>query len=88
MSTTTLPKPTFLQSKIGGLPRAFWALWAGTLVNRVGMMVEPFIGVYLTQARGMSYGAAGVVMAVFGVGSLLSQILAGGWPTGSAGGSP
>jgi MFS family permease len=77
MSTTTLPKPTFLQSKIGGLPRAFWALWAGTLVNRVGMMVEPFIGVYLTQARGMSYSAAGVVMAVFGVGSLLSQILAG-----------
>ncbi|MFC7643661.1 MDR family MFS transporter [Streptosporangium lutulentum] len=48
-----------------------------TLVNRVGMMIEPFIGVYLTQARGMSYAAAGVVMAVFGVGSLLSQILAG-----------
>lgn len=77
MSTATLQKPTFLQSKIGGLPKAFWVLWAGTLVNRVGMMVEPFIGVYLTQARGMSYAAAGVVMAVFGVGSLLSQILAG-----------
>ncbi|GAA3445560.1 MDR family MFS transporter [Planomonospora venezuelensis] len=81
MTTTTIakpkPKPTFLQSKIGGLPRAFWALWTGTLVNRVGMMVEPFIGVYLTQSRGMSLAAAGAVMAVFGAGSLISQILAG-----------
>ncbi|MBG0829295.1 MFS transporter [Planomonospora sp. ID67723] len=77
MTTTTLAKPAFLRSKVGGLPRPFWALWAGTLVNRVGMMVEPFIGVYLTQARGMSLAAAGVVMAVFGAGSLISQVLAG-----------
>ncbi|MEV8630467.1 MFS transporter [Streptosporangium sp. NPDC051023] len=77
MTSTTLDSPGFLRSKIGGLPRAFWALWTGTLVNRVGMMVQPFIGVFLTQERGMSYTAAGTVMAVFGVGSLLSQILAG-----------
>jgi MFS family permease len=77
MTSTTLTSPSFLQSKIGGLPRAFWALWTGTLVNRVGMMVEPFIGVYLTQARGMSLAAAGAVMAVFGAGSLISQPLAG-----------
>ncbi|MFC4059699.1 MDR family MFS transporter [Planomonospora corallina] len=77
MTSTTLTRNSFLQSKVGGLPRAFWALWAGTLVNRVGMMVEPFIGVYLTQARGMSLAAAGTVMAVFGAGSLLSQLLAG-----------
>lgn len=70
----------FLRSKVGGLPRAFWALWTGTLVNRVGMMVQPFIGVFLTQERGMSYAAAGAVMTVFGVGSLLSQVLAG-WLT-------
>ncbi|MEU7453373.1 MDR family MFS transporter [Streptosporangium roseum] len=77
MTSRTLAGPGFLRSKIGGLPPAFWALWTGTLVNRVGMMVQPFIGVYLTQARGMSYAAAGAVMAVFGVGSLLSQIIAG-----------
>ncbi|MDP9861630.1 MULTISPECIES: MDR family MFS transporter [Streptosporangium] len=77
MTSTTLAKPGFLRSKVGGLPRAFWALWTGTLVNRVGMMVQPFIGVYLTQVRGMSYADAGTVMAVFGVGSLLSQIVAG-----------
>lgn len=77
MTSTTLAGPGFLRSRLGGLPPAFWALWTGTLVNRVGMMVQPFIGVYLTQARGMSLAAAGAVMAVFGVGSLLSQIIAG-----------
>ncbi|MCG5212152.1 MDR family MFS transporter [Streptosporangium sp. KLBMP 9127] len=77
MTTTTPAKPSFLQSKIGGLPRTFWVLWGGTLVNRLGTMVEPFIGVYLTQARGFSLVAAGLVMAVYGVGSLLSQLVAG-----------
>ncbi|WP_328816206.1 MDR family MFS transporter [Nonomuraea cypriaca] len=70
-------KPSFLQSMLGGLPRAFWALWGGTLVNRLGTMVMPFTGVYLTQSRGLSLAAAGLVMSVFGAGSLLSQLLAG-----------
>ncbi|GAB2484293.1 MFS transporter [Streptosporangium sandarakinum] len=69
--------PGFLRSKLGGLPRPFWALWAGTLVNRVGMMVQPFIGVYLIESRGMSLAAAGTVMTVFGAGSLISQVPAG-----------
>lgn len=80
MTSVSAALPGFLQSKVGGLPRAFWTLWTGTLVNRVGTMVQPFIGVYLTRERGMSYTAAGVVMAVFGIGSLLSQILSG-WLT-------
>lgn len=68
---------TFLQAKVGGLPKPFWALWSGTLVNRLGTMVLPFTGVYLTQARGLSLAGAGVVMAVFGAGSLASQLVAG-----------
>lgn len=66
-----------IRSKLGGLPRPFWVLFGGTVVNRLGTMVEPFIGVYLTRAHGMSITAAGLVMAVFGAGSLLSQPLAG-----------
>ncbi|MED7925657.1 MFS transporter [Nonomuraea sp. LP-02] len=78
MSSTSVEKPpSFLRAQVGGLPRAFWALWGGTLVNRLGTMVMPFTGVYLTQARGLSVTAAGLVMGVFGVGSLLSQPLAG-----------
>ncbi|GAA4582704.1 MFS transporter [Planotetraspora phitsanulokensis] len=75
--TTVTESPGFLRSATGGLPRPFWVLFAGTLVNRLGTMVEPFIGIYLTQARGMSLAAAGLVMTMFGVGSLLSQPFAG-----------
>jgi hypothetical protein len=31
----------------GGLPRPFWFLWAGTLVNRLGYFVAPFLTLYL-----------------------------------------
>ncbi|MBA2889377.1 MDR family MFS transporter [Nonomuraea soli] len=68
---------TFMQAKVGGLPKPFWALWGGTLVNRLGTVVSPFIGVYLTQGRGMSVAAAGLVMGVYGAGALLSQLVAG-----------
>ncbi|MFD1938049.1 MDR family MFS transporter [Nonomuraea mangrovi] len=77
MTTATVEKPSFLKSKIGGLPRPFWALWSGTLVNRLGTMVMPFTGVYLTQSRGLSLAAAGMVMAIFGAGQLVSQLIAG-----------
>ncbi|MFD0686808.1 MDR family MFS transporter [Actinomadura fibrosa] len=68
----------FLRPRLGGLPRPFWVLWAGTLLNRLGTMVEPFLGLYLTTTRGLSLGQAGAVMAVLGAGSFAGQ-LAGGW---------
>ncbi|WP_239100922.1 MDR family MFS transporter [Microbispora amethystogenes] len=67
----------FLRSRAGGLPRPFWVLFGGSFVNRLGTMVEPFIGVYLTQARGLPLATAGLVMTMFGVGSLLAQPVAG-----------
>ncbi|GII55378.1 MFS transporter [Planotetraspora thailandica] len=78
--TTVIERPGFLRSATGGLPRPFWVLFAGTLVNRLGTMVEPYIGIYLSQARGMSIAMAGVVMTTFGLGSVLSQPFAG-WLT-------
>jgi MFS family permease len=60
------------------LPRAYWVVWAGTLVNRVGTFVEPFLVLYLTQERGLSPSQAGWVLAAYGVGSLPSQPI-GGW---------
>nr|WP_203950010.1 MFS transporter [Microbispora rosea] len=78
--TSVISKTGFIRSRAGGLPRPFWVLFGGTFVNRLGTMVEPFIGVYLTQARGVSLAATGLVMTMFGVGSLLSQPIAG-WLT-------
>ena len=37
-----------------GLPRAFWILFAGTLINRTGGFVLIFLAIYLTEARGFS----------------------------------
>ena len=69
--------PGFLHTRVGGLPRAFWALWAGSFVNRLGTMVEPFLAFYLTGVRGFSLAATGAVLALFGLGSVISQMLGG-----------
>ncbi|MBO2446243.1 MFS transporter [Actinomadura barringtoniae] len=81
-SPTTATEPSsrvaaFLQPRVGGFPRSFWTLWAGTLLNRLGTMVEPFLGLYLTTARGLSLGEAGIVMAIFGTGSIVGQLIGG-----------
>ncbi|RSN50825.1 MFS transporter [Actinomadura sp. WAC 06369] len=67
----------FLAPRVGGFPRTFWVLWAGTLLNRLGTMVEPFLGLYLTTMRGLSLAQAGVVMALLGAGSLAGQLVGG-----------
>lgn len=61
---------------LGGLPRTFWILFGGQLVNRVGGMVAAFLVLYL-GAQGLSAGQIGLVLAARGVGSLVSQPLGG-----------
>ena len=52
----------------GGLPRTFWFLWTGTLINRLGSFVVIFLAIYLTDARGFSASRAGLVIGLYGVG--------------------
>lgn len=65
------------RARVGGLPRPFWWLWIGTLVNRLGTFVEPFLVLYLTAERGLSVGAAGAVLGVYGAGTIIAQPLGG-----------
>lgn len=60
------------------LPRTFWVLWVGILVNRAGTFVEPFLIIYLTTQRGLSAASAGTVLVAFGAGAFASQLLGGG----------
>lgn len=60
-----------------GLPRIYWLLWAGQLINRVGSLVIPMITAYLTQVRGLPLETAGWTVAMFGAGAFLGN-LAGG----------
>ncbi len=66
-----------LNRRIEGLPAPFWWLWVGTLVNRAGTFIEPFIILYLTGPRHLSIATAGTVVTIWGVGSVVSQPIGG-----------
>ena len=61
-----------------GLPRAVWLQATGMLINRSGTMVLPFLSLYLTHELGFTTGAAGQVLAVYGLGAVAGSF-AGGW---------
>ncbi|MGV9215985.1 MFS transporter [Micromonospora sp. RB23] len=67
----------------GGLPGAFWYLWAGLLINRAGAFAMLFLSLYLTDARGASAAVAGAVVGAYGaggaVGVLFGGVLADRW---------
>ena len=60
-----------------GLPRPFWLLFIGTLINRIGGFVVPFLTLYLTNERGISISQAGLIVSLFGAGSFIAQFVGG-----------
>jgi MFS family permease len=60
-----------------GLPRVYWILWTGALINRLGGFVMPLLALYLTGQRGLSVEQAGLVVSLLGAGSLLSGPVGG-----------
>lgn len=61
----------------GGLPRTFWYLWTGTLINRVGGFVVIFLTIYLTTVRDFSPSQAGLIMGLWAGGSAIGTIVGG-----------
>jgi len=62
---------------IEGLPPTYWLLWSGTLINRLGGFVIPFLTLYLTSQRGIPVSQAALMVSLFGAGSFLSQLVGG-----------
>src|SRR3954471_14912787 len=60
-----------------GLPRAFWILCCGALINQLGGFVVPFLAIYLTTVRQVGVEAAGFTVALHGMGSFASSPLGG-----------
>lgn len=60
-----------------GLSNEIWILAGITLVNRAGMMVIPFLSIYLTTEIGLTMANVGWIMTCFGLGSI-----AGAWSGG------
>ncbi|MFD7033840.1 MDR family MFS transporter [Streptomyces sp. NPDC059917] len=65
------------RASVSGLPREFWWLWTSTLVNRLGAFVATFMTLYLTLDRGYSASFAGLVVALHGLGGVVSSLVAG-----------
>jgi len=60
-----------------GLPPTYWLLWTGTLVNRLGGFVVPFLTLYLTSQREIPVSQAGLMVSFFGAGSFIAQLSGG-----------
>ncbi len=58
-------------------PRAYWYVWWGTLINRLGGFVVPLLTIYVTTVRKESVAASGGVIAVFGAGNVLASLVGG-----------
>jgi MFS family permease len=66
-----------VEAAVGGLPRHFWTLWWGLLVNRIGSFVVAFLAIYLVRDRGFTPAAAGRVLALYGLGMVAAGPLGG-----------
>jgi MFS family permease len=65
------------RSSMAGLPRGFWYLWLGALVNRLGSFVVPFLALYLTGQRHFSVERAGLTVSLYGLGSFAAGPVGG-----------
>jgi predicted MFS family arabinose efflux permease len=63
-----------------GLSRETWLLSIVVLINRCGYMAVPFMSMYMTQSLNRSISDAGLIITLFGVGSVLGA-MAGGYLT-------
>jgi len=67
--------PTLLQD-LAALPAQYWILFSGTLVNRFGHFVIPFLAIYLRQ-RGYEGHVLGLTLGAYGAGALIAGVIGG-----------
>ena len=73
----TTPNKNWLAALTQGLPPTYWLLWSGTLINRLGGFVIPFLSLYLTNQREIPVSQAALMVSLFGAGSFISQLVGG-----------
>ena len=67
-----------LRAALAAYPRPFWVLVVGTFVNRTGLVVLPFLALYLTGQRGFGVAQATLAVSLYGAGAFAGGF-AGGW---------
>ena len=58
---------------LGALPPKIWIHFTATLINRMGTMAIPFLVLYLTKDVGFNAEHAGLMLGLYGLGSLCSS---------------
>ena len=66
-----------IASLFEGLPPTYWFIWTGTLINRLGGFVIPFLTLYLTVQRQIPVSQAALMVSLFGAGSFAAQLTGG-----------
>src|SRR3954451_1701188 len=65
------------KSAYSGLSRQTWFLSLVILINRSGTMVVPFMTMYATQKLHYTIVDAGILMALFGAGTIVGAFIGG-----------
>ncbi|SFB72084.1 Predicted arabinose efflux permease, MFS family [Flexibacter flexilis DSM 6793] len=68
---------TLYKNAFSGLPRNIWLLAFIMLINRSGTMVLPFMSVYLTHHLHFSVVQSGIILSLFGAGSVVGALIGG-----------
>ncbi|MGH2882067.1 MAG: MFS transporter [Solirubrobacteraceae bacterium] len=68
--------PSALARDLRGLPRGVWVLAGGSFINSFGVLVLPFLTLYLVR-RGYTTREAGAAVLLYGVGKLAAAPLGG-----------
>lgn len=66
-----------LTKAYSGISKEMWLLAIAMLINRSGSMVLLFMSVYLTKEKHFTIPQAGIVMSMFGIGSLVGAFVGG-----------
>lgn len=65
------------KTSFSGLTRETWLLSVVILINRCGYMVLPFMSMYITQSLHRSIADAGLIITLFGIGSVTGTTTSG-----------
>lgn len=81
-----------LWQDLKSLPSQYWIVFGGTLINRFGNFVMPFLTLYLRHERQVGNGdypewKIGLVLSIYGAGSLIAGLI-GGYLTDKIGRKP
>jgi len=68
---------TTYKTSFSGLSKETWLLSLVMLINRCGYMAVPFMSLYITQGLHRSPSDAGLIITLFGVGSILGSAAGG-----------